>query len=248
MQTNNEQNRAKEQAESQVQSIVAMVAALNVDYDRLEELRELAKIPRYVAGWNMPGYMPDSEPTEFDDEDDARAYIADEMESAAYAELEDGEHTNEREQALLEAAARVRAGFGEYGETVGKYHYFITEDGFIPLDEDDAAELAELEKDADGCESEDAARERIQNDALDVQVRSDWHSVGDEDGSKPSEFSILLCTGGPAVRIRGELNNYSEPCRAWVEYQDWFTPWTELVSPCEQSTLLAYCQQFYFGE
>lgn len=33
----------------------------------------------YVAGWNMPGYLPTSEPAEFDTLQDAREYIASEI-------------------------------------------------------------------------------------------------------------------------------------------------------------------------
>jgi hypothetical protein len=96
---------------------------------------------------------------------------------------------------------------------------------------------------------EDAARETIQEDALDIQVRSDWYSPGDADGAKPAEFMILLCTGGPAVRIIGDLDN-GEPSRARIEYQDWFTPWTELVdiTSDEREALLTYSRTFYFGE
>ncbi len=38
-----------------------------------------------------------------------------------------------------------------------------------------------------------------------------------------------------------------DPCRAWLEYQDWGTPWTQFFD-AEQDTLLTYCRQFYFGE
>lgn len=93
---------------------------------------------------------------------------------------------------------------------------------------------------------EDAARREIDKDPLSIQVRSDWYSVGDEDGGDPSEFEILLCTGGPAVRIRGELDN-GLPDRAWLEYQDWGTAWTRYFD-AEQSTLLTYAQNFYFGD
>lgn len=92
---------------------------------------------------------------------------------------------------------------------------------------------------------EDSARERIQEDALSVEVRSDWTTLGEE--LKAEEFCITLCTGGPAVRIVGELDN-GEPSRAWIEYQDWGTPWTQLFNEIEQDTLLTYCRQFYFGE
>lgn len=107
-------------------------------------------------------------------------------------------------------------------------------------------ELTELESAAGDCENEDEARERIQEDPLDIQIRSGWQSIGEN--LEPEEFTILLCTGGPAVRIVGELDQYKQPCRAWIEYQDWFTPWRELVDDVCHSDLLTYCQQFYFGE
>lgn len=107
-------------------------------------------------------------------------------------------------------------------------------------------EITDLEDAAGNCESQDDASERIQEDALDINIRSDWQSIGET--LEPSEFTILLCTGGPACRIVGELDQYKQPCRAWIEYQDWFTPWTELVDGVSHADLLTYCQQFYFGE
>jgi hypothetical protein len=56
-----------------------------------------------------------------------------------------------------------------------------------------------------------------------------------------------LSTGGPALRIRGELDEHKQPDRAWLEYQDWGTPWTQYFD-VEQDTLLQFCQVFYFGE
>lgn len=106
-------------------------------------------------------------------------------------------------------------------------------------------ELAELLEDAAGYTSGDAVRDAIQEDPLSVEIRSDWHSVGES--LEASEFRILLCTGGPAVQIRGELDEYKTPCRAWIEYQDWGMPWTQFFD-ASQETLLTYCQQFYFGE
>ena len=111
---------------------------------------------------------------------------------------------------------------------------------------DDAEELAELETAAGECTSEEDARERIMEDPLSVEVRSDWHAPGAEDNG-PAEFCILLGTGGPATRIRGELDQYAQPRRAWLEVQDWGKPWTQ-YHDIEQSTLLAYCECFYFGE
>ncbi len=118
----------------------------------------------------------------------------------------------------------------------------------------------------------EAARERIQEDALSVEVRSDWYVPGSgrrvvaprcEDASAPAEYRIVLCTGGPAVQITGQLNEHCEPETARLEMQDWFLSWTEyrpednakgaetghteLIADAEE-ILLAYARQFYFGE
>jgi hypothetical protein len=174
----------KSQAIAQANSIAQMVASLNCDFERLEELR-------------------------------------DELESLKYDVESAEEDGNDHEKALAALA---------------EWH---TEN-----DE----ELRELEEAAGDCESEDDARERIQEDALEVQVRSAWYTPSSNQNVTPDEFYILLCTGGPAVRIMGELDDNMQPSRAWIEYQDWGTPWTQLFGEIEQSTLLEYCQQFYFGE
>src|SRR5438132_13043925 len=45
----------------------------------------------------------------------------------------------------------------------------------------------------------DTAREAIRDDALSVEVRTNWHSVGAVQAAKPTHYKILLCWGGPAV-------------------------------------------------
>jgi hypothetical protein len=112
----------------------------------------------------------------------------------------------------------------------------------------EAEELAELTTAAGEYGSAEEAREAIEQDPLSVEVRSDWVEPGAE--MTAAEFCILLCTGGPAVRIVGELDDHKQPDRAWVEYQDWFTPWREYHGEHapSQGTLLAYCRCFYFGE
>ena len=55
-------------------------------------------------------------------------------------------------------------------------------------------------------------RERISSeDALEVNVRGDWHTPGDQEAGKPTEYFILLGTGGPATRIKGKLDQYCQP-------------------------------------
>lgn len=93
------------------------------------------------------------------------------------------------------------------------------------------------------------AEQTIQEDALSVEVRGAWHAPGTESDIVSEEFQILLCTGGPAVRIMGKLGSGFEPVRAWIEYQDWGTPWTEYrLTAEEEETVLTYARCFYFGE
>lgn len=93
------------------------------------------------------------------------------------------------------------------------------------------------------------ALDAIQEDPLSIEVRGPWFIPGNVGAdTRPEEFNILLCTGGPAVRIMGILDN-GEPTKAWIEYQDWGTPWTEYrLTSDEEETVLAYCRCFYFGE
>ena len=111
------------------------------------------------------------------------------------------------------------------------------------------------------CES---ARQRIEEDALSVEVRSGWcnpNNLGG-DGMSPAEYRILLCTGGPAVQIVGELSEHGEPETAVMQVQDWFRPWTDMRPIVDKALhssdpgnagdaepiLLEYARCFYFGE
>ena len=89
----------------------------------------------------------------------------------------------------------------------------------------------------------DGIRDRVTEDPLSVQVRSDWHDLGE--APENAEFCILLCTGGPAVRITGDLyDEQVQSCR--LQHQDWGTPWTDsiVVDPNQKQALQWYCDQF----
>lgn len=174
-----EDNDAKDQAKVQYESICRMLGALDVDYGRLEELRDEKEVL---------------------------------LTTIKYARTDDE---------LKEAEDDWQAWETEYD-----------------------LELAELNEAADDCESRDDAEERIQQDPLSVQVRSGWEDPGTE--LTAYEFEILLCWGGPAVRIRGELDEHKQPDRAWMEFQGWGSPWCQYFD-AEQATLLAYASQFSYG-
>jgi hypothetical protein len=119
--------------------------------------------------------------------------------------------------------------------------------------------MANLNRPGATLDESEAAREIIQEDPLEVTVRSDWYSPGGEAG-KPSEFCIILSTGGPASRIIGTLSEHGEPETARLEVQDWGTPWAGQWGTDEvqaalgdraadvSGVLLAYAREFYFGE
>lgn len=45
-------------------------------------------VSKFIAGWNIPGCLPDTEPVVFDTEEEARAFVENEQQEAAeiYAE------------------------------------------------------------------------------------------------------------------------------------------------------------------
>ena len=95
----------------------------------------------------------------------------------------------------------------------------------------EAGKTVVTEEMRDDYHDHDEALSNIEDDPISVQVRSGWANLGEE--LEPEEFEILLCTGGPAVRIIGELSS-GEAKRAWMEYQDWGIPWTQYVNLTEE--------------
>jgi len=83
---------------------------------------------------------------------------------------------------------------------------------------------------------------------LSVEVRTEWHSVGSDD-AVPKQYKLLLTTGGPACHIVGDLDEYNEPETARLEYQNWYTPWTQLsISDSDEEALLTFARQFSYYE
>ena len=155
------------------------------------------------------------------------------------------------EDNLAHAREQAKAQYESIAETVARLEH-SQECNADDLEECDLYEgisplypWLEMGMDFDDYHDEEKAREAIRKGPLSVKVRSDWHTPGDE--AEASEFCILLCTGGPAVRICGDLGNYSEPTRAYMQCQDWFTPWTDYLQT-DSNVLLAYAREFWYDE
>lgn len=180
------------------ENIAEMVAALECDYERLEELRDEREALADAEKEARENYF-------------AFGFVV--------AEDVEGEEASDKiDKSLNEAVAALEA-----------------------WDAENAEELKELTEAAGECESEEDARRRIEEDPLSIEWRSGWTTPGHD--MEPEEFCILLGTGGPATRIRGELGQHNEPSLAWLEVQDWFKPWTEYV-PADQEVLLKYARVF----
>jgi hypothetical protein len=89
----------------------------------------------------------------------------------------------------------------------------------------------------------------IHESVLSVEVRSAWYTPGSEI-VEPVEYQILLMTGGPALRIVGDLDRYKQPANARLEMQGWDMPWREVpdLTHEDNEILLDFASQFYFGE
>jgi hypothetical protein len=100
---------------------------------------------------------------------------------------------------------------------------------------------------ADDQDAVEAINDEIQGQPLSVQVRDGWRTPGAK--GEPLEYEVLLSTGGPALRIYGELGEYDEPHTARLQWQDWFTPWTDLeMTNEEQEAVMAYAGCFYYAD
>jgi hypothetical protein len=159
-----------------------------------------------------------------DEFDDAEREFKDANEEDADADaVEDARGT------LSEAFSNLDAFDGEHKETLAQGAELIDEFNM----EDNSADAMY-----------DIVRERIQEDPLSVDVRSGWVSPGST--MEAEEFCILLCMGGPAVRIIGTLGNHGEPDYATLQHQDWYEEWTD-YRLADSDVLVRYASCFYFN-
>lgn len=75
--------------------------------------------PKFVAGWNMPGYLPDADPVEFDDAEEALEYVRDLMREDA-----EGMGWSREDAEAIDTIESDKA--GEFGATMYGKHYFVT--------------------------------------------------------------------------------------------------------------------------
>jgi hypothetical protein len=112
-----------------------------------------------------------------------------------------------------------------------------------------AAKALATENDWDLTQDRDTLGEQVREYAMElplsVLVKSDWTSPGQP--MEASQFELLLSTGGPAVRVTGELDSDLEPYRPRLQFQDWGTPWTDHPES-NVDALYWFAGLFFYGE
>lgn len=106
-----------------------------------------------------------------------------------------------------------------------------------------------LDNVGDDASAHDGIREEIQQQPLSIMVRDGWRMPGQiHNDEGPEEYEILLSTGGPALRIYGQLDRGQPDEWPRLQWQDWGTPWTDYPIGEEREFVRAFADQFYFGE
>lgn len=108
---------------------------------------------------------------------------------------------------------------------------------------EEAGELNDLAEAAGECTDREQAEQRIHEDPLSIEYRSGW--VTDKSNMQAEEVRILLTTGDPAVQIIVELDD-GQPHRAYLQVQDWGTPWTDYYEDGIGEVLMTYVGCFCF--
>jgi hypothetical protein len=81
----------------------------------------------FTAGWNQPGYLPESDPEDFEDFDDAKEVILDEIDRTA-----DNAHLVNDKKAIEECNAALDDADGWIGGELGHGDYWqVYCDGYV---------------------------------------------------------------------------------------------------------------------
>lgn len=152
-------------------------------------------------------------------------------------------------QSILDMLARLdeaEEGQIECGQCLGTG---TIEGGLSGEDDDEECPVCDGSGMIDSEYDEDGVRQEIQESVLSVAVRSGWYSPGSIEDAEPVEYEVLLTTGGPALRITGELGPHGAPESAELQVQDWFKPWTRArVAEDQDEVLLRFVSHFWFGD
>ena len=109
----------------------------------------------------------------------------------------------------------------------------------------------------DDMEAVERIEKEANQSALSIEWRcADWMSAGDSD-FKADQGRVLLTFGGPSLQLLVTLYD-GEPSDPVLQYQDWFTSWTNLTfgdhgdfkidHDRAEAALQWFASQFYWGE
>lgn len=126
---------------------------------------------------------------------------------------------------------------------------YCKRDSAFPMERARESAMAEMEAIREllkGRESGETDVSTLIDNSLCSEVRSGWNVPG-RHRLQAEEYNILLATGGPAVRIVGDLCEHKRAHSARLQMQDWFTPWVDVnLSEADSAALLEYAGCFCF--
>jgi hypothetical protein len=98
----------------------------------------------------------------------------------------------------------------------------------------------------------DEIRDRAAERALSVEVRSDWQLWPPAVSCALTHYRILLTTGGPALRLEGELSAWCDgvngaPKTAKIQWLDWGIPWSDYEPETNLDDALIWFAALFFG-
>ena len=142
--------------------------------ERFEELETQKLESRYAANWNMPGFLPDVEASHFEDAEDALEFLREIARDEVFP--------NEELAEQIEAWELDED--NEFGQTLGKYHYFISDLGIQggDLDEEEQKEFELLS----------SALEEMKGCGGDEQWRGDWYPITLIEESHFTDYAMEL--------------------------------------------------------
>lgn len=91
------------------------------EFAQINDIELFPEEETFSAGWNMPGYMPDVEPEEFDSFDDAKRHIIGEIKRAEEQAETEGSAEN-----LCAFAEDINLQSGDFSATCEGWVYWVT--------------------------------------------------------------------------------------------------------------------------
>lgn len=223
----------------------------------------LSVAAKWVAGYNMPGYMPDNEPVEFDTREEACSYIADLLSDFAFDS--DTEEQSDETTAIVEAYRDASHVFlraerdcdcDDLSERAGQYVFWVTEGSSTDLDKDQWLMQAEdtikaaIESEENGVEYACTRVDNTYNNENDFESNFQWQvfypaDSGDWVWSDNVYVAIEIHQGGDVRGNYGRIQLFKLDQLGDSGFLDWCLGWSVRHSDESEPDYAEQCSPGY---